>query len=47
MFDLFAAFVMYKTFPETKGRTLEEIDIIFNSSDPVATSLEYNKDKGV
>jgi sugar porter (SP) family MFS transporter len=42
-FNLMAAFIMYKFFPETKGRTLEEIETFFNTSDPVKASLEFEK----
>ena len=31
---------IYLTAPETRGRTLEEIDEIFNSAHPVKKSLE-------
>ena len=31
--------IIYTTFPETKGRTLEELDEIFESKYPVKASL--------
>lgn len=40
--------IIYLTFPETKGRTLEELDEIFSSKNPVRASLQkklVTKDK--
>ncbi|KAI8799414.1 major facilitator superfamily domain-containing protein [Cladochytrium replicatum] len=38
--DLMEVFVIWKFFVETKGRTLEELDAIFDSADPVKESLK-------
>ncbi len=35
--------MLYFTFPETKGRTLEELDEVFNAKNPVKKSLELKK----
>ena len=37
------AVIIYFCIPETKNRTLEELDIIFNSDSPVKTSLHKRK----
>lgn len=38
--DLFEAVVIYFYFPETKGRTLEELEEVFAAPNPVKKSLE-------
>jgi sugar porter (SP) family MFS transporter len=40
LFNTFALVMIYLHFPETKGRTLEELDEIFTSPNPVKKSLE-------
>ncbi|KAJ1551293.1 hypothetical protein HK096_001753 [Nowakowskiella sp. JEL0078] len=40
VFNAAALVVVYLYFPETSGRTLEELDEVFNSPDPVVKSLE-------
>jgi len=40
LFNAFAFVMIYLYFPETKGRTLEELDEIFQSPNPVKKSLE-------
>jgi sugar porter (SP) family MFS transporter len=40
LFNAFALVMIYLYFPETKGRTLEEIDEIFQAPNPVKKSLE-------
>ncbi|KAI8896660.1 hypothetical protein BC833DRAFT_566462, partial [Globomyces pollinis-pini] len=42
-FDAFAAAFVYKVFPETLGRTDDEIDEIFASGEVVKRSLDYQK----
>ncbi|KAJ1557966.1 hypothetical protein HK096_004323, partial [Nowakowskiella sp. JEL0078] len=43
IFNSFALVMIYFYFPETKGRTLEEIDEIFQDPHPVKKSLEKSK----
>lgn len=38
--DLIEAVVIYFYFPETKGRTLEELEEVFSAPNPVKKSLE-------
>ncbi|KAM7193457.1 lactose permease [Rhypophila sp. PSN 637] len=38
--DLFEAVIIYFYFPETKGRTLEELEEVFSAPNPVKKSLE-------
>lgn len=38
--DLIEAAVIYFYFPETKGRTLEELEEVFSAPNPVKKSLE-------
>ncbi|KAJ3114165.1 hypothetical protein HK098_007452, partial [Nowakowskiella sp. JEL0407] len=40
LFNAFALVMIYFYFPETKGRTLEELDEIFQAPNPVKKSLE-------
>ncbi|KAI8799629.1 general substrate transporter [Cladochytrium replicatum] len=40
IFNAFATAIIWKFYPETKGRTLEELDEIFASENPVKKSLE-------
>jgi len=40
LFNAFALVMIYFYFPETKGRTLEELDEIFTAPNPVKKSLE-------
>ncbi|EWC48009.1 hypothetical protein DRE_02588 [Drechslerella stenobrocha 248] len=42
VWDFVEAAIINSYFVETKGRTLEELEEVFNSPDPVAASLEKN-----
>ncbi|CAI4534232.1 CQS_1a_G0026960.mRNA.1.CDS.1 [Saccharomyces cerevisiae] len=44
-FDLFEFAIVYFFFVETKGRTLEELDIIFDSKNPRKASTDQNFEK--
>jgi hypothetical protein len=39
VFNTLAAIIIYIFFPETKGRTLEELDEVFNAKNKVKASL--------
>ncbi|KAL1861767.1 hypothetical protein VTK73DRAFT_6917 [Phialemonium thermophilum] len=41
--DILQSFVVYFCFPETKGKTIEEIDSIFRSPNPIKASLAAAK----
>ncbi len=41
--DLLQTVIVYFCFPETKGKTLEEIDAVFRSSNPIKASLAAAK----
>ncbi|KAH8802497.1 general substrate transporter [Xylogone sp. PMI_703] len=41
--DLMQAVIVYFFFPETKGKTIEEIDAVFNSANPIKASLAAAK----
>ncbi|EOD49391.1 lactose permease protein [Neofusicoccum parvum] len=43
VWDVFQAIVIYFLIPETKNRTLEELDDIFHASNPVKASLEKKR----
>jgi hypothetical protein len=44
--DSFEAMIIYKYFVETKGRTLEELDDVFESPNPAVASVTKRKTRG-
>ncbi|KAF3931462.1 hypothetical protein ABW19_dt0203782 [Dactylella cylindrospora] len=44
--DILEATVIYKYFVETKGRTLEELDEVFESPNPAVASISKRKTRG-
>lgn len=43
VWDAFGVLVIYLTFVETRGRSLEELDELFESGNPKKASLEYRE----
>ena len=43
IWDAFGVVVIYFFFVETRGRSLEELDDLFEANNPVSASLEYKK----
>lgn len=46
VWDVLEATVIYKYFVETKGRTLEELDEVFESPNPALASITRRKTRG-